>query len=140
MKRRHLAPAFALALLLPALPARADPLLQLDHGTVWQTSKPGQDTQGFLQIHNTGDEADTLTGADCTIGESTVLVDAKGNPLQSLEIPPGQTVTLSPDGPHLLINAARYVVRKNGILPCSINFAESGDLIGYLNAIPAPRS
>lgn len=132
--------AFALALLLPALPAGADPMLTLDHGTVWQTTKPGQNTQGFLQIHNTGDTPDTLTGANCTIAASTVLVDAQGNPLQSLKIPPGQTVTLSPKGPHLLINAARYRIDKNGILPCSINFAQSGNLIGYLNAIPAPRS
>jgi copper(I)-binding protein len=132
--------ALACALLLPALPAWADPLISLDHGGVWQTLKPGQNTQGFLQIHNTGDAPDTLTGADCTIADSTTLVDAKGNPLPGLEIPPGRTVVLSSDGPHLLIEGARYRVQKNGILPCSINFAQSGDLIGYLNVIAAPKT
>lgn len=134
-----LALALALAFSLPALPAWADPIISVDHGSVWMTVKPGQNTQGFLQIHNTGDAPDTLTGANCTIAASTALVDAKGNPLASLEIPAGQTVTLSGTGPHLLINAARYPVEKGGILPCSINFAQSGSLVGYLNAIPAPK-
>lgn len=138
MKLRPL--ALALAFLLPALPAWADPSLTLDHGSVWQTNKDGQDTQGFLQIHNTGDATDTLTGVDCTIAAGTVLVDAKGNVLQGLDIAPGQTVTLSAAGPHLLINGARYAVQRNGILPCAFDFAQSGKLVGYLNAVAPPRS
>lgn len=137
MKLRPL--ALALAFILPAAPAVAGPIISLDHGGVWITLKPGLDTQGFLQIHNTGDAPDTLTGVNCTIAASTVLVDAKGAPLPSLEIPAGSTVTLSAAGPHVLINAARYPVEKNGILPCAVTFAISGDLIGYLNAIPAPK-
>jgi copper(I)-binding protein len=132
--------AFAFAFMLPALPACADSILTLDHGAVWQTTKDGEDTQGFVEIHNTGDMPDTLTSANCSIAASTVLVDAGGAPLQSLAIPPGQTVTLSSTGPHLLIKAARYKVAKDGILPCAFNFAQSGDLVGYLNALPRPRS
>jgi copper(I)-binding protein len=132
--------ALALAFVLPAFPACADAVLTLDHGSTWQTSKDGEDTQGFIEIHNTGDMPDMLTGAKCTIAASTVLVDVGGAPLQSLQILPGQTVTLSNTGPHLLIKAARYRVAKNGILPCSFRFAQSGDLVGYLNAVPPPRS
>ncbi len=142
MKLRPL--AFALAFILPglmaALPAHADAVLTLDHGTAWITLKDGEDTQGFVQIHNTGDAPDTLTGANCTIAGSTALVDAGGNPVQSLVIAPSQTVTLSGNGPHLLIKAARYRVKKDGILPCAFTFTQSGDLIGYLNAIKAPHS
>lgn len=138
MKLRPL--VLALAFVLPACPAFADATLTLDHGSVWQTPKKGDDTQGFLQIHNTGDAPDTLTAAKCTIAASTILVDAKGNPLQSLDIAPGQTVTLSSTGPHLLIKGARYRVEQNGILPCAFTFTSSGDLIGYLNAVPPPRS
>jgi copper(I)-binding protein len=132
--------ALALAFVLPALPACADSVLTLDHGSVWQTTKDGQDTQGFVEIHNTGDLPDTLTSANCTIAASTVLVDASGAPLQSLAIMPGQTVTLSSTGPHLLIKGARYRVAKDGILPCAFSFVQSGDLVGYLNAVPPPRS
>ena len=131
--------AIALAALLPAIPAYADAALTLDHGTVWATQKPGEDTEGFLQIHNSGDTPDTLTGGNCTIAASTVLVDAKGNALDGITIDPGKTVTLSPDGPHFVIKAARYPVEKDGILPCAISFELSGQLIGYLNAVPAPR-
>lgn len=138
MKLRSIALAFAFV--LPALPACADAVLTLDHGSVWQTKKDGQDTQGFVQIHNTGDMPDTLTSANCTIAASTVLVDASGAPLQSLTIPPGQTVTLSGTGAHLLIKGARYRVAKDGILPCAFSFAQSGELVGYLNAVPPPRS
>ena len=138
MKLRPL--VLALALALSAGPALADATLTLDHGSVWQTQKKGDDTQGFVQIHNTGDAADTLTAAKCTIADSTILVDAKGNPLQGLDIAPGQTVTLSSTGPHLLIKGARYRVEHDGILPCAFTFAISGELIGYLNAIPQPRS
>jgi copper(I)-binding protein len=138
MKLRSI--ALALAFILPALPACADSILTLDHGVVWQTAKDGQDTQGFIEIHNTGDQPDTLTSVNCTIAASTLLVDANGAPLQNLAIPPGQTVTLSGTGPHLLIKGARYRVVKNGILPCAFTFAQSGDLVGYLNAAPQPRS
>ena len=142
MKLRQIAPIFACisVFALPALPAYADAVLTLDHGAVWQTAKNGQDTQGFLQIHNTGNAPDTLTSADCTIAARTSLVDAGGNPLQSLAIPPGQTVTLSSSGPHLLIQDAHYPVAKNGILPCAFTFTQSGSLIGYLNAVPPPHS
>jgi len=138
MKLRPL--VLALALAVPACPALADSVLALDHGSVWLTQKPGQNTQGFLQIHNTGDAPDTLTAVKCSIADSTVLVDAKGNPLQSLDIAAGQTVTLSSTGPHLLINNARYKIVKDGILPCAFTFAQSGDLVGYLNAVPQPRA
>lgn len=131
--------ALVLALLLPALPAWANSVLTLDHGTVWQTAKDGQDTQGFIQIHNTGDAPDTLTAVNCSIAASTMLVDARGNPLQSLDIAPGQTVTLSGNGPHLLLKDARYRVQRDGVLPCAFSFTELGALVGYLNAVAAPR-
>ena len=132
--------ALACALILPAFPAYADAVLTLDHGTVWKTNNGGQDTQGFLQIHNTGNAPDTLTGANCSIAASTVLVDASGNPLQSLAIPPGQTVTLSSSGPHLFIKDARYLVARDGILPCAFTFTISGNLVGYLNVVAAPHT
>jgi copper(I)-binding protein len=132
------APLFA-AILAP-VSAHSSPVLTLDHGTVWETQKDGENTQGFLQIHNTGDAPDTLTSADCTIADATTLVDASGKPLASLTIPAGQSVTLSSKGPHLLLLPARYKVQHNGILPCAFTFAQTGDLLGYLDVVPAPQS
>ncbi|MDR3505901.1 MAG: copper chaperone PCu(A)C [Acidocella sp.] len=132
--------------LLLALPLLASPGLALaeidvtlDHGSVWQTKKVNVRSEGFIQIHNKGNAADVLTGADCSIAGSTQLVDAQGNVLDSLTIQAGQTVTLSADGPHLLLRHLSYTVDYGSILPCSFTFQEAGDLLGYLNATPAPE-
>lgn len=119
--------------------ARAEINIVLDHGAVWQARKIGAQTEGFLQIHNKGGAADILTGANCSIADSTELVDGQGHALPSLTIPAGQTVTLSPSGPHLLLHHLRYTVESGSILPCAFTFAEAGDMLGYLNAIPAPE-
>ena len=47
--------------------AQAGVGLTVNHGAVWQTKKAGETTQGFLQIHNTGNSADVLTGWTCSI-------------------------------------------------------------------------
>jgi periplasmic copper chaperone A len=130
----------AFAGLFAAAPAYADAVLSLDHGTVWQTSKDGLDSQGFIQIHNTGDAPDTLNAANCSIAATTQLVDGSGAPLPSLAIPPGQTVTLSSTGPHLVLTGVRYKIDRSGILPCAFSFSVSSDLVGYLNAVKRPHS
>lgn len=137
---KHLSPFALLGLALLVLPgaARATDTIALDHGSVWQTSKTGADTQGFLQIHNNGATDDMLTAASCTIGASTALVDAKGNPLAGLTIPAGQTVTLAQGGPHLLISNLHFTVDFGSILPCAFTFRGVGDVGGYLNAVPTP--
>ncbi|MBB5374068.1 copper chaperone PCu(A)C [Acidocella aromatica] len=131
--------------LLLALPLLASPGLAfaeidvtLDHGSVWQTKKVNVRTEGFIQIHNKGNAVDVLTGANCSIAGSTELVGADGKDLDSLTIQPGQTLTLSADGPHLLMRHLSYTVDYGSILPCSFTFQEAGDLLGYLNATPAP--
>lgn len=130
-----------LALPLLAVPglALADIDVTLDHGSVWQTRKINVRTEGFIQIHNKGSDADVLTGVSCGIAGSSELVDATGKDLDSLTVPAGQTVTLSAGGPHLLLRHLRYTVDSGSILPCSFTFQEAGDLLGYLNATPAPE-
>ena len=135
--------ALAVACLLPAaLPACASSIsiLTLDHGTVWLTKKPGMESEGFIQIYNSGGAPDTVTGVECTIADGTALVDASGAPLQSLDIAPGQTVTLSPKGPHIVLTGIRYRIKQDGVLPCAFTFTGSDELIGYLNAVARPRS
>lgn len=112
--------------------------LTLDHGSIWETKKNGDSTQGFLEIHNTGDTADVLTGWACTIADSTMLVGADGKKLTSLTIPAGQTVTLAENGPHLLLQTTHYTVDYGSVVPCSFTFQATGDIGGYLNAVPAP--
>ena len=131
--------------LLWALPLLASPALALaevnvtlDHGAVWQTDKLGGQTEAFLEIHNKGSAPDVLTAADCSIAASTVLVGGDGKVLDSLTILPGQTLTLSASGPHLLLQDLHYTVDRGSILPCAFSFQQAGDLLGYLNAAPRP--
>ncbi len=136
----HLLRSAVLALPLLASPAFAwaDSDISLDHGAVWQTKKTSEPTQGFIAIHNTGDAPDILTGWSCSIAATTSLVGADGKPLQNLIIPSGQTVTLSPKGPHLLLKNLSYSVTNGSILPCAFTFQEVGQIGGYLNSEPAP--
>lgn len=113
--------------------------IKLNHGSVWRTTKTGQTTEGFLEIHNDGKNADTLTGFQCSIAATTSLVGGNGKPLNSLAIPAGKTITLSVDGPHLVLHGLHYTVDHGSILPCAFTFQEAGDIGGYLNAVPAPR-
>jgi len=129
-------------LVLPVLvwagQARAAMNVTLDNGSVWQTSKAGDTSQGFLEIHNSGNAADILTAWDCTIADSTDLVGADGKKLTSLTIPAGQTVTFTEAGPHLILRKTRYTIDYGSVVPCSFTFQASGDIGGYLNAVPAP--
>lgn len=113
--------------------------LKVDHGAVWPTKKIGAPTQGFMQIHNNAAAGDVLTGWSCPIADTTTLVDAAGKPLQSLAIPAGGSVTLAPDGPHLLLQGTHFAVARGSVLPCALTFQNAGDIGAYLNEIPAPK-
>lgn len=126
-----------LALAAPRV-ALADVDITVAHGVVWQTSKAGDSSQGFLQIRNSGTVADMLTGWDCPVADATALVDGTGKSLANLVIPAGQTVILGGSGPHLLLNSARYIMEYGSVAPCSFTFQNAGDIGAYLYAIPAP--
>lgn len=121
-------------------PALAAMDVSADHGSVWQTKKIGDTTQGFLQIHNTGAADDVLTAWSCPVADTTELVGADGKPLQSLTIPAGQTVTLSGTGVHLLLESTHDTVDFGSVVPCSFTLQNTGDIAVYLNAVPAPAA
>ncbi len=113
--------------------------ITLDHGVIWQTDKAGEQTMGFLQIHNTGAD-DTLTKVDCPLAETTTLVDAAGKPLTRLAIPAGQTVTLASNGPHLVLSNPHYQVTEGSLVPCGLTFGAAGEVLVYLNSALAPKA
>jgi copper(I)-binding protein len=129
---------FAALLALCAEPAIAAVDITADHGAVWQTSKVGEDTEGFLQIHNAGTTPDTLTGWDCTIATATALVGGDGKPVSSLTIPAGQTVSLAPGGLHFSLQNTHETVDFGSLVPCALTFAEAGQVGIYLNAVARP--
>jgi copper(I)-binding protein len=112
----------------------------VDHGAVWQTKQAGDNTEGFFDIHNDGDSADVLTALDCSDADTTSLVDANGKVLKTLTIQPGQVVSLSQQGPHVVLLDTHFKVDFGSVLPCSFTFQNAGDIAGYLNAVPAPTA
>ena len=106
-------------------------------GKVFQTSKAGDSTQGFVEIQNAG-SADTLNAVECPIADSTSVVDGSGKSIPSLPIPAGQTTVLSQSGPHLLLQSTHFSVQYGGMIPCSLTFANAGTVSVFLYATPAP--
>jgi copper(I)-binding protein len=121
-------------------PALADVIIVLNHGTVWETGNAQLSTDGFIEIHNQGSTDDVLTGWDCPLAQSTTLLSSKGEPVTSLPIPAGKTVTLSPASLHLHLQTLSYPVPFGSVIPCSFTFQIAGSVGGYLNAEPAPHS
>jgi copper(I)-binding protein len=136
---------FRLLLLLAAAPAAAATpaaaaavaTIVAHHGSVYQTDKPGEVTEGFLEIENTG-PADTLVAANCPIADTTQIIGPDGKPLASVAIPALQNVTLSAKGPHLLLQGTHFSVQYGSIIPCSVTFSNAGTLSIFLYATPKP--
>lgn len=129
------APLFAFA--LPAFAATTAPEVdvKLDHGGVWQTKAKQTATEGFIEIHNTGDTDDLLTAWSCPDAGNTTLVGKDGKALAQLVIPAGRTVALAPAGIHLQLDDLHYPVARGTIMPCAFTFAQAGELGGFLNEV-----
>ncbi len=109
------------------------------HGTIYQTKKAGDPTQGFIDIVNTG-AADTLTAANCPLADTTNLVDGNGKPVASVAIPAHATVTLAGGKTHIELLATHFSVVFGAIVPCSLTFTEAGTVSVFLYAVTAPAS
>jgi len=109
------------------------------HGTIYQTAKAGDPTEGFIDIANIG-AADTLTAANCPLADTTSLVDASGNSVASVVIPAHGAVALGPATAHIALRATHFSVVYGAIVPCSLTFANAGTLSVFLYAVAAPKS
>jgi copper(I)-binding protein len=133
-----LATAFLAATVITTADSGLAPLsIIAHHGTIYQTDKAGDPTQGFMEIDNTGG-ADALVEASCPIADTTSIVGPDGKPLGNLAIPAGQKVMLRANGPHLLLQATHFSVLYGGIIPCSLTFSKAGTMSIFLYAAKAP--
>lgn len=137
-------PFSVLALLLgasiisvPTPPGVPSTDITVHHGSVYQTSKEGDPTEGFVQIVNTG-AADKLTAANCPLADTTSLVDAHGKAIANLDIPAHATVTLGPNADHISLVSTHFAVVYGAVVPCSLSFAAAGNISVFLYATTAP--
>lgn len=133
---------FGLVLAALAAPAFAQtaanvmPGITVGQGWTRVTREAGKSTPGFFTIHNDGLTPDTLVSTSCPVAHRTVLLDRTGKAIGAIRIKPGQTVTLAPDGAHLMLEQNRFRFYASGLIPCSIDFLGAGKMILYLHVEP----
>ncbi len=104
-------------------------------GHVWTRATPNgaQVAGGYLTITNHGSAADTLTGGSAAVAAAFELHDMtmengvmRMRPTGPLTIPPGGTVTLSPDGRHIMLTGLKHGLRKGETVEGTLTFAHAG--------------
>jgi hypothetical protein len=141
MHRRSL---FAAPFLL-ALPASAQPAGELSITRPW-TRAAGQNGTGagFLGIGNAGRAADRLIGASAPIARVTEIHThvregdiLRMRPVEAIEIPAGQTVTLQPGGFHLMLIGLKEPLIQGQAVPVTLRFERAGEVPVMLAVQPA---
>ncbi|MFZ4406295.1 MAG: copper chaperone PCu(A)C [Paracraurococcus sp.] len=141
MHRRSL---FAAPFLL-ALPASAQPTGELTITRPW-TRAAGQNGTGagFLGIGNAGRAADRLIGASAPIARVTEIHThvregdiLRMRPVEAIEIPAGQTVTLQPGGFHLMLIGLKEPLIQGQAVPVTLRFERAGEVPVMLAVQPA---
>jgi copper(I)-binding protein len=92
---------------------------------------------GYLTITNPGADADRLIGASSPVAasvevhESTMAADGTMgmHPIDSLEVEPGDTVTLEPGGYHLMLMGVTGMPAVGETVELTLTFELAGDIV-----------
>lgn len=120
--------AAPLAAWVPAGPAGPVELSQ-----PWAVPAPlGGDASVMFQLHNYGTVRDDLLHAVCADAELGELIGpshpgAAPAHLDQIGLAAGESVVLSPDGPHVVLHHLNAAARVGGTLHCTATFAKSGE-------------
>jgi len=107
-----------------------------------RATPPGAPTAaGYLTITNKGNEADTLTAAssaEAASGELHVMETKDGvmtmRPVEGgIEIPAGGTVTLAPDGLHIMFVTLKAQLKEGEKFPVTLTFAKAGSVTTFMH-------
>lgn len=132
--------AFMVTALLAALalPAQAADVMvgKLKISAPWAraTPKGAPVGGGYLTITNMGSEPDRLIGGSATIAKAVDVHEMKMEKgimkmrelANGLEIKPGQTVTLDPEGYHLMFTGLKQPLKKGEHVKVTLRFAKAG--------------
>jgi copper(I)-binding protein len=140
--------AVMLSALLVALPALAAPAVTLGALTIsapWTTATPpGAPTAtGYLTITNTGTVPDRLiavSSPDAAMGMLHQMSVANGiasmHPINGIDIPAGKTVSLDPNGFHLMLVTLTETLKTGQTLPVTLTFEKAGKVDVVLDILP----
>jgi copper(I)-binding protein len=141
------------ALLTFASPALADSVkasepVKLGNLTIanaWaRATPPGATTAAaYFTVTNTGTAADTLTGASAPMAGMTMLhkMEMTGSVMKmrmvdGIAIPPGKSVTLAPDGFHVMMTGVTKPLKAGDTLPLTLTFAKAGAVTLTVPVLP----
>ena len=151
MSFRNFALALAAMMLLSA-PALAAPVAvdNLEISTPWtRATPPGAPTAGgYLTITNKGSAPDTLTAVSSPIAKASELhLMAMKDGVMTMRaveggiaIPAGGSVTLAPDGLHIMFVTLTQPLKAGGTLPVTLTFAAAGSVAIDMPVLPIGSS
>jgi len=147
MLSRTFALAFS-ALVAIATPALADTIkvgdLEITNGWA-RATPPGATTAGaYFIVTNTGKAADTLTGISTPVAGMGMLhrMQMKNGIMTmravegGIAIDPGKSVTLAPDGYHVMLMGLKQPLKAGGTLPLTLTFAKAASITLELPILP----
>lgn len=116
--------------------------LTIGHPHTFATAESARAAAGYLTITNAGDEPDRLVGIRTDLPRAEVHATqmqdgvARMVPVDAVEIPPGETVTLEPGGLHVMLMGLQGPLEEGGALPLTLVFERSGDIEVSLSVEP----
>ena len=115
--------------------AYGDPTGAIQVGKPWTraTAAPGGTAAVYATITNHGSTPDRLTGAACPVAQSTEIhQDTNENgimrmrPVDGVDIPPGHTLKLAPNGYHLMLMGTTQRLARGSTITCTLQFRDAG--------------
>lgn len=103
----------------------------------WARASAGSAANGaiFLQIRNTGSEADWLTGVSSPAAMMSHIHETameggvmKMRPIHALEIPAGGEVTLKPHGLHIMLMKLKAPLKQGEQVMLTLQFEKAGEV------------
>ena len=114
-----------------ALPASAHEYtvgdLAIGHPHAAATAAGARTGAGYLSVTNSGAEADRLR-VELHATEADAAGVARMRPVEALEVPPGATVTLAPQGTHVMFMGLDAPLVEGERVPAVLVFEKAGEV------------
>ena len=137
---------FGLVALNPALAADSVTLRRsLTITRLWtNATPPGAPTAtGYVTVTNSGTTADRLVGVSSSVAGPGMLHQmtfsngiASMRMVDGIDIPPGKTVTLDPNGFHMMFDTLTAPLKTGDQLPVTLTFQKAGKVDAVLQIMP----
>ena len=97
------------------------------------TAEAGGNAVGYMTLTNDGSKSDRLIAASCPVAEGTEIHSATNvngvmrmRPVEGVDIAPGETVKLTPNGLHLMLMGTKQRLARGSSISCTLQFQSAG--------------